>query len=49
MSFLDGGYVFSQLYHLSSCHPNWVTCALYMLLSAGFSVVTINYGNCFLL
>lgn len=31
-----GFCIFSPLYHLSSCHPNWVACALYMLSSAGF-------------
>lgn len=41
MNFLEGGCIFSQLYHLSRCHPNWVACALYMLSSAGF----IFYDN----
>lgn len=48
VSFLEGGCTFSQLDHLSNCHPIWVTRALYMLLSAGFIfVTTMSTTYCF--
>ena len=40
VNFPEGWCVFSQLYHLSNCHPGWMTCALYMLSATGFIILT---------